>query len=199
MPIQPPMRTRAADAVPRRTARGRTSRGTPTFAAPRRRATTPPPADLRPSLLAPLLRRLRLGRLARALLEQLVVASPSARRSSAALRAARVSFLFTRFGTWMRTRASTSPLPEPLSRGAPRPLMRSSLPSSEPAGIFSDTGPSGVGTSTVPPSAAVANDTGTCTTRSSPRRSYVGDAATCVTTTRSPGRPAVLARPRPCP
>src|SRR5258706_2484707 len=39
------------------------------------------------------------------------------------------SFLFIRFGTWMRTRASTSPLPEPSSFGAPRPLMRSSFPS----------------------------------------------------------------------
>src|SRR5581483_754627 len=62
-------------------------------------------------------------------------------------------FLLTFFGTVMRTRASTSPLPGPFSFGAPRPLMRSSLPSSVPAGIFSATGPSGVGTSTVPPRA----------------------------------------------
>src|SRR5205085_5407677 len=63
------------------------------------------------------------------------------------------------------------------------------LPSSEPAGIFSETGPSGVATSTEPPSAAVAYDTGTCTTRSSPRRSYVGDGSTRVRTIRSPGGP----------
>src|SRR4249920_2413836 len=81
------------------------------------------------------------------------------------------SFLFTRFGTWIRRRASTSPLPLPLSFGAPRPLIRRSLPSSEPAGILSETAPSGVGTSTLPPSAAVGNETGTCTIRSSPRRS----------------------------
>src|SRR5262249_1198870 len=80
-------------------------------------------------------------------------------------------FFETRFGTWMRMRASTSPWPEPLRRGAPRPLMRSSLPSSVPLGTFNDTGPSGVGTSTLPPSAAVEYDTGTLTTRSSPRRS----------------------------
>src|SRR4051794_14405285 len=89
----------------------------------------------------------------------------------------------------MRTRASTSPLPEPEIFGAPRPLMRSSLPSSEPAGTFNDTAPSGVGTSTEPPSAAVGYDTGTCTTRSSPRRSYVADGVTRVTTTRSPAGP----------
>src|SRR5262249_59306934 len=81
------------------------------------------------------------------------------------------SFLLTRLGTSMRTRASTSPLPEPLSLGAPRPLIRSSLPSSEPAGILSETRPSGVATSTLPPSAAVGEETDTCTIRSSPRRS----------------------------
>src|SRR5205807_4760004 len=108
------------------------------------------------------------------------------------------SFLFTRFGTWMRTRASTSPLPESLRRGAPRPLIRSSLPSSEPAGILRDTVPSGVGTSTLPPSAAVGNETGTWTIRSSPRRSYVGEGSTRVTTIRSPfGPPCWPASPFP--
>src|SRR5262249_60221331 len=53
------------------------------------------------------------------------------------------SFLFTPFGTWIRTRASTSPWPLPVSFGAPRPLIRSSLPSSEPAGAFSETAPTG--------------------------------------------------------
>ena len=67
------------------------------------------------------------------------------------------------------SRASTSPLP-PLSFGAPRPLIRKSFPCSEPAGIFSETAPSGVGTSTSVPSAASASDTGTSTTRSAPRR-----------------------------
>src|SRR5262249_6755599 len=92
------------------------------------------------------------------------------------------SRLLMRFGTWIRSRARTSPLPDPLSFGAPRPLIFRSLPSSEPAGTFIDTGPSGVGTSTVPPRAAVGNDTGTSTTRSSPRRSYVVESATRVTT-----------------
>src|SRR3954453_34748 len=96
------------------------------------------------------------------------------------------SFLFTRFGTWIRRRASTSPLPEPDSFGAPRPLIRRSLPSSEPAGILSDTAPSGVCTSTLPPSAAVGKETGTWTIRSSPRRSYVCEGSTRVTTIRSP-------------
>src|SRR6266404_2328172 len=80
--------------------------------------------------LRPLLRRFRLGRLARPLLEELFVHQPPTFLSSS--RRSR-SFLFTRFGTWMRTRASTSPLPEALSFGAPRPLIRSNLPSSEPA------------------------------------------------------------------
>src|SRR5437763_8045361 len=70
--------------------------------------------------------------------------------SSIASRSRFVSF----FGTSMRRRASTSPRPEPPSFGAPRPRMRRSLPSSEPAGTFSETGPSGVGTSTMAPSAA---------------------------------------------
>jgi hypothetical protein len=88
-------------------------------------------------------------------------------RFSIASRSAFVSFV----GTERRTRASTSPLPPPFSFGAPRPRMRISLPSWVPAGIFSDTGPSGVGTSTLAPRAASANVTGTLTTRSAPRRS----------------------------
>src|SRR5947209_4505976 len=87
--------------------------------------------------------------------------------STSASRSAFVSF----FGTSIRIRASTSPLPEPESFGAPRPRMRSSFPSSEPAGTFSVTGPSGVGTSTFAPSAASLNVTGTLTTRSASRRS----------------------------
>src|SRR4051794_39143244 len=91
--------------------------------------------------------------------------------------------LFSFFGTSMRTRATTSPLPPPFSFGAPRPLIRSSLPSSEPEGIFNETAPSGVGTSTLPPSAAVGKLTGTSTSRSaSPRRWYSGEGATRVTT-----------------
>src|SRR6476646_1064793 len=75
------------------------------------------------------------------------------------------------FGTVTWTRAIRSPLPEPLRRGAPRLRMRRSLPSSVPAGTFSCTGPSGVGTSTVAPRAASANVTGTSISRSaSPRR-----------------------------
>ena len=49
-------------------------------------------------------------------------------------------------------------------------LIRSSLPPSEPAGTFSETGALGVGTSTFAPSAASANVTGTSTSRSAPRR-----------------------------
>src|SRR5262249_19109068 len=103
----------------------------------------PAPGRLHSRPLRALLGRLRLRRLARALLEQVVLHQVSTFfRSSRSPR----PFLFPPFGTWMRTRASTSPLPDPFSFGAPRPLIRSSLPSSEPAGIFSETGPSGVGT-----------------------------------------------------
>src|SRR5215218_2261464 len=79
--------------------------------------------------------------------------------------------LFSFFGTSIFTRASRSPLPPPFSFGAPRPLILSSFPSSEPAGIFSETWPSGVGTSTRPPRVAVGKLTGTSTSRSAaPRR-----------------------------
>ena len=67
--------------------------------------------------------------------------------------------------------------------------MRSSLPSCEPAGTLSWTGPSGVGTSTLAPSAASAYVTGTSITRSSPRRSYSFEGVTRVTTYRSPAGP----------
>src|SRR5262249_7698299 len=99
------------------------------------------------------------------------------------------SFLFGFLGTAIVSRASTSPLPLPFSFGAPRPLMRKSLPLSEPAGIFSETGPSGVGTSTFAPSAASANVTGTSTSRSAPRPLYTGDSVTLVTTITSPAGP----------
>src|SRR5580765_3034323 len=79
--------------------------------------------------------------------------------------------LLSFFGTSIFTRASRSPLPPPFSFGAPRPLIFSSLPSSDPAGILRETAPSGVGTSTRPPSAAVGKLTGTSTSRSAtPRR-----------------------------
>src|SRR5581483_7438090 len=97
----------------------------------------------------------------------LVHQPPAFCSSSSRSRCLRDTFL----GTSIRMRASTSPRPPPFTCGTPRPLMRSSFPSSVPAGTFSDTGPSGVGASTVPPSAAVENGTGTATTRSSPRRS----------------------------
>src|ERR671937_240723 len=99
------------------------------------------------------------------------------------------SRFFGFFGAEIRTRARTSPRPEPPSFGAPRPRIRRSFPSSEPAGTFSDTGPSGVGTSTFAPRAASAYVTGTFTTRSAPRRSYNGEGSTRVTTKRSPGGP----------
>src|SRR4029079_17709287 len=79
--------------------------------------------------------------------------------------------LLSFFGTSIFTRATRSPLPPPFSFGAARPLIFRSLPSSEPAGIFRETAPSGVGTSTRPPSAAVGKLTGTSTSRSAtPRR-----------------------------
>src|SRR2546421_3567720 len=108
------------------------------------------------------------------------------RSSSSASRSFFVSF----FGTVRRSRASRSPLPEPLSFGAPWPRMRSSWPSCEPGFTFSDSrSPYGVGTSTVVPRAASGYVTGTSTTRSLPRRSYSFDGATRVTTKRSPGGP----------
>ena len=51
------------------------------------------------------------------------------------------------------------------------PRTRSSFPSWEPDGPLSEIVPSGVGTSTVAPSAASAYVTGTSITRSAPRRS----------------------------
>src|SRR5215210_8082981 len=97
------------------------------------------------------------------------------------------SFFVSFFGTVTFRRASRSPRPPPFSFGAPRPLTFSNLPSCEPAGTLSEILPSGVGTSTVAPSAASGYVTGTSTTRSEPRRSYSGDVATRVTTHRSPG------------
>src|SRR4029078_6543231 len=92
-------------------------------------------------------------------------------------------------GMLTRSRASRSPFPLPFSLGAPRPLTFSIFPSCEPAGTWSATRPSGVGISTVAPSAASAYVTGTSSKRSAPRRSYSGDAATRVTTMRSRGGP----------
>src|SRR5262245_11722450 len=131
--------------------------------------------------LAPFLRGLRLGRLLRALLEQLVVLRhyvPTFRSSSSSSRSRFDGF----FGTWIFNRARTSPRPEPFSFGAPLPLTRSIFPSSDPAGTFTFTSPSGVGTATVVPSAASAKATGTSTTRSSPRRVKVFDGCTRVIT-----------------
>ena len=94
-----------------------------------------------------------------------------ARHLLVALERASFSAFVSFFGIDTFTRASRSPRPLPLSCGAPRPLTRSSFPLSVPPGIFSDTGPSGVGISTDAPSAASANVTGTSSTRSAPRRS----------------------------
>ena len=79
------------------------------------------------------------------------------------------------------------------------PCMRSSLPSSEPAGTFSETVPSGVGTSTVAPSAASGYVTGTSTTRSAPRRSYSGERRDAGDDEEVAGRGAAVRRARPCP
>src|SRR5437764_638931 len=92
------------------------------------------------------------------------------------------SRFFSFFGTVTRTRASRSPRPEPFSFGAPLPLTRSSVPSCVPGFTLTETAPSGVGTSTVAPSAASENVTGTSTTRSLPRRSYSFEGCTRVTT-----------------
>src|SRR6266576_5350871 len=64
------------------------------------------------------------------------------------------SRFFSFFGTSTLTRASRSPRPEPFSFGAPLPFTRSSVPSCVPGFTFTETGRSGVGTSTVAPSAA---------------------------------------------
>ena len=114
---------------------------TPIFASAKPPAATPPPAVLRPSFLL-FSSAVSGSGASRGPWSEIVVLrhQPFAFFSSSS---SSRSFLFTRFGTSMRTRASTSPLPEPLSLGAPRPLMRISFPSSVPAGIFSETGPSG--------------------------------------------------------
>src|SRR5581483_2526951 len=93
------------------------------------------------------------------------------------------SFFESFFGTSIFTRAIRSPRPEPLSCGAPLPRTRSSFPSVDPAGIFTDTfPPTGVGTLAVVPSAASVNGTCTSTSRSLPRRWNVFEGSTRVTT-----------------
>ena len=88
--------------------------------------------------------------------------SPISRRPSGAPRGARAPSCSRASAPGCGRARARRPCPSRSSFGAPRPLIRSSLPSSEPAGIFSETAPSGVGTSTLPPSAAVGNETGTC-------------------------------------
>src|SRR5690349_10845150 len=113
-----------------------------------------------------------------------------ARCSSSSFSSVSRSCLETFDGTAIRSRTSMSPLPVPFSRGAPRPLTRSILPSVEPAGTLTVTrSPSGVGISMLAPIAASAKVTGTSTTRSSPRHLKVGFSVTWVTTNRSPGSP----------
>src|SRR5262249_5866413 len=101
-------------------------------------------------------------------------------RFSIASRSAFVTFR----GTATLRRASRSPLPSPLSFGAPRPRTRSIVPSCVPGLTFSVTGPpSGVGTLTFAPSVASAYVTGRSRIRSaSPRRRNNGESATRVTT-----------------
>ena len=90
-------------------------------------------------------------------------------------------------------------MPPPFSFGAPRPLTRSSFPFSEPGGTLSETGPSGVGTSTVAPSAASAYVTGHvehevgAAALEERRRLDLGDDEEVARGA------AVAARPRPCP
>src|SRR4051794_9097426 len=85
-------------------------------------------------------------------------------------------------GTVTLIRASRSPLPPPLSFGAPRPFTRRSFPFSVPAGTLRLTGPSGVGISIVAPRTASGYVMGTSRTRSASRRSYRGDRSTATTT-----------------
>src|SRR5581483_8468383 len=112
-----------------------------------------------------------------------VVLGSRHRRASFSCSSSSRSFFDSFFGTSIFTRAIRSPLPEPFRCGAPLPRRRSSFPSSEPAGILTDTWPpTGVGTDAVVPSAASLNGTWTSTSRSSPRRWNVLEGSTRVTT-----------------
>ena len=98
---------------------------------------------------------------------------------------------FSRFGTSSLSRAWTH-LAAARELGAPRPRMRSSLPSSEPAGTFSETAPSGVGTWKVVRAPRRGNDSGPTRAARCRDARTVSHGSTCVTTKRSPaGRAAV--------
>src|SRR5205823_6385008 len=77
----------------------------------------------------------------------------------------------------------------PLPVSIPRPRTFTVLPLCVPAGTFTVTGLSSVGTFTCVPSAASVNVIGTRTVRSLPLRPKIGCFPTCTTTNRSPGGP----------
>src|SRR5436309_13072586 len=105
-------------------------------------------------------------------------------RSSIAFLAAPSTFL----GTTTSNVTRRSPgLPLPVS--IPRPRTFAVLPLWVPAGTFTVTGWSRVGTLTFVPSAASVNVIGTRTVRSLPLRPKIGCFPTCTTTNRSPGGP----------
>ena len=88
----------------------------------------------------------------------------------------------------------------PFSFGAPRPLTRSSLPFSVPAGTFSETGP--VGGRDLDRRAERGLGVRDRHVERRGRRRGARRAATArraTTTKRSPAGPAAVARPRPCP
>ena len=75
------------------------------------------------------------------------------------------------FGTCTSILTFRSPVPSPFTRGAPLPLMLSTVSSCVPAGTRTRTFvPSGAGTTMLAPSAASATVTGTSTSTSAPLR-----------------------------
>ena len=98
-------------------------------------------------------------------------------------------FAVRRCGTSKMMRTTRSPVPMPRRDGMPLPRKRKSFPFGVPDGILRLATPSGVGTSTDPPTAAMIGDTGTSTARSSPSLTNISESRTRTTTYRSPGSP----------
>src|SRR5699024_987139 len=122
---------------------------------------------------------------------------PAARSASASARSAAAASSPSVSGTVIVSVTSRSPAPPP-RRGTPLPRTRSVRPVEVPAGTFTPTRPSRVGTETVVPSASSSNDTGTLMVRLSPSRSNTGSGSTCTVTYRSPeGAPRIPAWPWP--
>src|SRR5581483_3593230 len=128
------------------------------------------------------------------------VVRASRRRQAPAARSSSNSFFWrslSRSGRRRRTRAYRSPLPSRPSRGMPRPASLNTRPFCVSGGIFSITLAVIVGTSTSPPSAAVATGTSMSSWRSSPLRSKRACGRTVTTSSRSPFCPPMPAWPSP--